>query len=972
MQRRTPILAAMFCGLFLFNNGVVAAGGIETFPNSPLTVTDVSPEAAFGGTPDGGFDPSGRVDSIAIDRFNDNILYATTNWAGVWKSTDGARTWSQASAGLRTGVTPNERSLAIDDVHPNRLMYLTKSDDGRPTSYGGLYVSIDSANSWSHISPTACATDKGSLIFSRGQPFFATACGIFTSSDPNLINWHVLQTTPSAVNAAINNGATVYFAGTPTGTFFACVGSSVYKVDNSGAIWSNSPVNAGGSCYGLAAAPLTELQASTVLVIRSIAGGGYEVTVIDFDCSAGTQGCSRTQDLNFSNFWGQQGSGVAAVATALRDSALQFERRPGFKYDVYAADGCSWFAYNPITNGWQKLQGGDNDRAHCTVSSSYIHADTWSMVFPSSYDPARGACRAYAATDGGVFANLSGVIAQPFGGCVSGWTQAESGLHIMHSGTMAGISRPQVLCLLFLHVQSPCPVLYLPTGDDGTWVSNNGGSTWQHFSDHLGDAGQAFVDPALPTRVLTQRNGGSGNYELAYSTDGDPPYSNNFANLNIYEPNLFSAFQPPNASGIAQVMTLASETPNPEPIYISLQQSPSVSSPGCVSVTYPPQSCNDRLVLISEMAPTWWNEMGGSEYFPPFGLSEVAVSGGIAHPTIYVLTTNSASPSHPNKYPTLIPGPGQVWKTLVFGALPWHVLAFAPAFNGLVMAVSIFVNPYDPNELYATDLGDNTIKVSRDGGAHWVRSDLTSIATNEGEFRIGCGFPQSETTGFVFFGGTCSLSGMSFDRRDPSIRVAATYPGGLALSRDGGAHWIALNVTHNVSYTTALLPNGRSILLRVWRPVEIPQSVFYDDQVGIGTPSIYMALDGNSIKRVDGPFSSLQALNFSICAPCLGISAFDLARRSRRDPIHVSAVFSNIQAVVPLSVGDDGLYHGSLLFDSSKLSALTYHLEVDGNSTPQLYYKLSDAVRKTGVALLNNKTIALRSETQRIAMRRKP
>jgi hypothetical protein len=70
----------MFCN-------AVAVGQVQ-FSNSPLTVTDVSPDKPYGYQGNGQDDPAGRIMSLAIDPTNDSILYAASENAGVWKSVD--------------------------------------------------------------------------------------------------------------------------------------------------------------------------------------------------------------------------------------------------------------------------------------------------------------------------------------------------------------------------------------------------------------------------------------------------------------------------------------------------------------------------------------------------------------------------------------------------------------------------------------------------------------------------------------------------------------------------------------------------------------------------------------------------------------------------------------------------------------------------------------------------------------------
>jgi hypothetical protein len=166
-------------------------------------------------------------------------------------------------------------------------------------------------------------------------------------------------------------------------------------------------------------------------------------------------------------------------------------------------------------------------------------------------------------------------------------------------------------------------------------------------------------------------------------------------------------------------------------------------------------------------------------------------------------------------------------------------------------AYNLIVNPYDPNEVYVTDLGDlngRTIKVSRDGGQTWQAIPaLKDIATNHGEFLFSCGAFAWGPDNFQdkqIFGNQCPLTQMVFVRDLPEIRVAVLYPGGIALSQDGGMSWTPLNATNEQ-------PSEQ--------PIELPHSAFYDPRPNArnGQPSIYVGLEGKGVIRIEGQFQAL-------------------------------------------------------------------------------------------------------------------
>ena len=219
---------------------------------------------------------------------------------------------------------------------------------------------------------------------------------------------------------------------------------------------------------------------------------------------------------------------------------------------------------------------------------------------------------------------------------------------------------------------------------------------------------------------------------------------------------------------------------------------------------------------------------------------------------------------------------------------------------------------------------------------------LKDIATNYGEFDFDCG---QFTRGYVYssyndkdiFGNQCPLTGMVFPLQAPSgytnynVRVAVLYPGGVAFSRDGGNNWIPLNVT-------SALPSQQ--------PIELPHSAFYNAAVNAsGNSSLYIALEGKGVKRVDGPFATLGSFILTICLPCVNPNFVGLLNPS-------VGVVSNGQ-LIPLTLGADGYYHGNLLFDTAKVSTISYHFMINGQSTTDVSYALSSQDKSTGVITVN-------------------
>ncbi|MDP4219639.1 MAG: glycosyl hydrolase [Bacteroidota bacterium] len=104
---------------------------------------------------------------IALDPKNPNIVYAST-WefrrlpysfnsggpgSGMYKSTDGGKTWNELSNGLP--AKPFGRiAFALSPSSPNKLLAIVEAKET------GLFISVDGGNSWKHQSATMNVTAR--------------------------------------------------------------------------------------------------------------------------------------------------------------------------------------------------------------------------------------------------------------------------------------------------------------------------------------------------------------------------------------------------------------------------------------------------------------------------------------------------------------------------------------------------------------------------------------------------------------------------------------------------------------------------------------------------------------------------------------------------------------------------------------------------------------------------------------------
>ncbi len=103
----------------------------------------------------------GRINAIAVNPSNTNIIYVGAATGGIWKSTDGGSNWEES-------VTPDVYSLGISDLaicksKPEVILAATGDANGAGSGSGygayssGLLLSTDNGNSWKEVNVDAIA-----------------------------------------------------------------------------------------------------------------------------------------------------------------------------------------------------------------------------------------------------------------------------------------------------------------------------------------------------------------------------------------------------------------------------------------------------------------------------------------------------------------------------------------------------------------------------------------------------------------------------------------------------------------------------------------------------------------------------------------------------------------------------------------------------------------------------------------------
>ncbi len=200
---------------------------------------------------------NGRINSIAVDASNSNIIYVGTAFGGVFKTTNGGGTWApmfDAQNNLPIG------QVVIDPNNSNNIWVGTGDKNISGTGYygGGVYFSNDAGATWTYkglsntyvisslmVDPTNSLTLYAGTM---GNPFLAdNNRGLYKSTDGGTTwNQILFENDSTGVIDLImdpNNSAVLYAATftrmrTAYRSTFYSNQCKVYKSTNGGSTWT--------------------------------------------------------------------------------------------------------------------------------------------------------------------------------------------------------------------------------------------------------------------------------------------------------------------------------------------------------------------------------------------------------------------------------------------------------------------------------------------------------------------------------------------------------------------------------------------------------------------------------------------------------------------------------------------------------------------------------------------------------------
>ena len=302
----------------------------------------------------------GRIDCIAVDPKNQNLVYAGSPEGGLWKTSNGGATWNVVSEKIPTPFM-KLASVALDPANPE-IVYAG-------TTGGKIYKSTDGATTWKAATGLAGSIRKiiihptnTSIIIAAG------GSGVFRS----------INGGTSFTNVSSGNFYDVEFKpGDPNTVYASSTGNSFYKSTNGGTSFSTVTMGATGAAL-IAVSPADPNVVYVKMVstfLRSNDGGStFTVTIV-------------SNAANGTNFAGYSPNGTDNAGQGTYNMALA----------VSPTDANEVHIGNIIT--WKSTNGGNSFVATTEWTypnnRGYTHCDMHALEYVGN--------TLFTGSDGGIF-----------------------------------------------------------------------------------------------------------------------------------------------------------------------------------------------------------------------------------------------------------------------------------------------------------------------------------------------------------------------------------------------------------------------------------------------------------------------------------------------------------------------------------------------------------------------------------------
>tara|TARA_B100001250_G_scaffold66268_1_gene52725 strand:- start:26207 stop:28717 length:2511 start_codon:yes stop_codon:yes gene_type:complete len=324
---------------------------------------------------------NGRVNCIAFDPFDPNVIWIGSPAGGLWKSEDGGSNWATNTDNLPVlGVS----HIAIDPVN-NQTMYIVTGDAYASDTYSiGILKSIDGGNSWATTGLSYEIDEEKTVNKVIINPSFTDSLYAVTNSNILISpdagdtwevvgfagRWRDIEFKPGDQNV-------IYAAKQSSG------GSSVFKSVDGGSSWNIIDSGMSGSRYRPLIA-VTNANPEVIYALFSASDYSFHGLYKSSD-----EGENWVLQSNSPNILGRDTDGTSTGGQSWYD--LSLGASPGNEELVYVG-GINLWKSNDGGLGWD-IDGSSGNGANY----SYMHVDQHALEF----NPHTGV--AYAGNDGGIY-----------------------------------------------------------------------------------------------------------------------------------------------------------------------------------------------------------------------------------------------------------------------------------------------------------------------------------------------------------------------------------------------------------------------------------------------------------------------------------------------------------------------------------------------------------------------------------------
>ena len=325
---------------------------------------------------------NGRVNAIAFDPNDEDVIWVGTPAGGLWKTDDGGNTWNTATDQLPViGVS----SIAIDPSN-NQIMYISTGDANASDTYSiGLLKSTDGGTTWATTGVSYDVT-QGKMINKviinprhTDSVFVATNTNMMVSHDGG-INWSTVGLIGRwrDIEFMPGNPNVLYAAKQSSG------GSNVYKSIDGGVNWSLSANGVASSGKHRPLLAVTADNPNVIYALYSAADYSFHGLYKSIDA-----GATWTLQSNTPNILGRDTDGNGTGGQSWYD--LSFAVSNIDENHLYVGG----------INLWESLDGGVTWSIEASSGNgsnySYMHVDQHAAEF----NPLNNI--AYVGNDGGIY-----------------------------------------------------------------------------------------------------------------------------------------------------------------------------------------------------------------------------------------------------------------------------------------------------------------------------------------------------------------------------------------------------------------------------------------------------------------------------------------------------------------------------------------------------------------------------------------